>query len=475
MFDQSLTEYSFQPEGGRAVWYFIDYLLIYNYVINDLDWPLGDVNVLSSATKHNAKWIRIHKDQSEYEKELAKFIKQPELVAKFRDYFNANRDQAVSLCQQTDFAKVGNDELKQLLDQMRGYLHKATLPGRIVRMVDLGLVKKLRAKNYSDSDLVLISTTKDPSQALSEKIALLALAVDVRNNHLKLEDAAVLDRLNQISAQYCYSDLGYYDERIKTADDYQQKLSEFVSGTPADELAQLEKDRMIILAQREKFVQQLDEEGHLLAELASDMAAIKDEYKLAMNKILYFFEPLFVEIAKRADKPLAYIKDLAPEEIKDVLDHRVIDETMITRRFENRVLLAFKKKFYVLIGAEAAEFKQKYLEVDQAQDKLTGRCASRGHAVGMVKVVLSLEDFSKLKSGDILVVMNTSPDFTPIIKLAGAIIAEEGGLTAHVSIVSREMKVPAVVGVHHATEILHDGDEVEVDADRGVVKILSSK
>jgi hypothetical protein len=69
-------------------------------------------------------------------------------------------------------------------------------------------------------------------------------------------------------------------------------------------------------------------------------------------------------------------------------------------------------------------------------------------------------------------VMNTSPDFVPIIKKAGAIVAEEGGITGHVSVVSREFGIPAVVGIDHITKIIKDGDLVEVDAERGVVTIL---
>ena len=80
--------------------------------------------------------------------------------------------------------------------------------------------------------------------------------------------------------------------------------------------------------------------------------------------------------------------------------------------------------------------------------------------------------FGKLKQGDILVATMTTPDFFPIMKKAAGFITDEGGITCHASIVAREMKKPCIVGTKIATKVLKDGDLVEVDADKGVVKSL---
>lgn len=71
-----------------------------------------------------------------------------------------------------------------------------------------------------------------------------------------------------------------------------------------------------------------------------------------------------------------------------------------------------------------------------------------------------------MEQGDILVVMNTSPDFVPIMKKAAAIVAEEGGITGHVSVVSREFGIPSVVGIKQITSIIQDGEIIEVDAEK---------
>jgi pyruvate,water dikinase len=66
----------------------------------------------------------------------------------------------------------------------------------------------------------------------------------------------------------------------------------------------------------------------------------------------------------------------------------------------------------------------------------------------------------------------TRPEYMPAILKAAAIIADEGGITCHAAIVSRELGIPCIVGTKIATQALKDGDLVEVDADKGIVKIL---
>jgi pyruvate,water dikinase len=72
--------------------------------------------------------------------------------------------------------------------------------------------------------------------------------------------------------------------------------------------------------------------------------------------------------------------------------------------------------------------------------------------------------------GDILVTIMTSPDFVVVMKKAAAIITDEGGLTSHAAIISRELEKPCIVGTRSASRILKDGDLVEVDANLGVVR-----
>lgn len=100
--------------------------------------------------------------------------------------------------------------------------------------------------------------------------------------------------------------------------------------------------------------------------------------------------------------------------------------------------------------------------------------ASPGIAAGRVKVALTVEEAArKVKRGDVLVTKMTDPDWVPYMKLASAIVTDEGGLTAHAAIVARELGIPAVVGAGNATEVLKDDMPVTVDGSRGVVMLGS--
>ncbi|PIN96455.1 phosphoenolpyruvate synthase [Candidatus Micrarchaeota archaeon CG10_big_fil_rev_8_21_14_0_10_60_32] len=100
---------------------------------------------------------------------------------------------------------------------------------------------------------------------------------------------------------------------------------------------------------------------------------------------------------------------------------------------------------------------------------LKGAPASPGRASGPVCVVVGAKEGYKVRKGDVLVARMTSPDFVPAMKRAAAIVTDEGGMTCHAAIVSRELGVPCIVGTETATRVLKDGMVVTVDAVAGIV------
>jgi pyruvate,water dikinase len=104
--------------------------------------------------------------------------------------------------------------------------------------------------------------------------------------------------------------------------------------------------------------------------------------------------------------------------------------------------------------------------------EITGNVAYPGHAKGRVRIVKTEKDNSKFAKGDILVLIMTTPNLTPSMSKAAAIITDEGGITCHAAIFAREMKKPCIIGTHIATKALKDGDLIEVDADIGLIRVL---
>ena len=91
---------------------------------------------------------------------------------------------------------------------------------------------------------------------------------------------------------------------------------------------------------------------------------------------------------------------------------------------------------------------------------------------GTIKVVFEYTELDKVKRGDILVTPMTTPNFLPAMNKASAFITDEGGVMCHAAIVAREMNKPCIVGTKVATQSLKDGDLVEVDANKGIIKII---
>ncbi len=99
-----------------------------------------------------------------------------------------------------------------------------------------------------------------------------------------------------------------------------------------------------------------------------------------------------------------------------------------------------------------------------------GTVASPGKVRGVARVILGSDQFGQFQKGDILITNQTTPDFVPLMKQAAAIIAEQGGITSHAAIVSRELGIPCLVGVKKAMSIFAGGGMVEVDAEKGIVR-----
>ncbi|MBS3168672.1 hypothetical protein J4216_06095 [Candidatus Woesearchaeota archaeon] len=103
---------------------------------------------------------------------------------------------------------------------------------------------------------------------------------------------------------------------------------------------------------------------------------------------------------------------------------------------------------------------------------INGSCAFPGKIKGKVKIVFELDQLKKVNKGDILVTPMTTPDYLLAMKKASAFVTDEGGITCHAAIVAREIGKPCIIGTKIATKILKDNDKVEVDADKGTIKIL---
>lgn len=204
---------------------------------------------------------------------------------------------------------------------------------------------------------------------------------------------------------------------------------------------------------------------------AHQLIFLKDDRDDARRRSYFLARPLYGRIARVLGLSTTLVEYLTLDEMLRALrkGDRITPLMLIRRkrgylmqivRGEARVTLRPRTHLDVVI-------EQKVLN-----QTLSGVVACGGRAVGLVRIARLPKDVRRVRPGDILVAVSTHPEFLPAMRRAAAFVTDEGGLTSHAAIVARELNKPCIVGTKHATHVLKDGDRVEVDATKGIIRKL---
>lgn len=211
------------------------------------------------------------------------------------------------------------------------------------------------------------------------------------------------------------------------------------------------------------------------------MQRIKYNFREQINKTI-FGSHIFTDLVKEASKRLKIkIEDIYNLSYNEIIEY--LKGEKYEREDREEYVVGQFSKWNLIVGKEAKAFIEilENYHARKISNVLTGQIGNKGRYIGRVKIInldLKLDhirEISKMNKGDVLVSGSTGPEMILACRKAGAIVTEEGGITSHAAIVSRELGIPAVTGTKIATEVLHDGDLVEVDADHGIVKIIKNK
>lgn len=208
-------------------------------------------------------------------------------------------------------------------------------------------------------------------------------------------------------------------------------------------------------------------------ELMTFLTFWQDERKETCLREMELSSIFLDEFSKRLEIKKDYLKWAAPSEIRELFSKK-FQVTELKKRAENCLFVQNKENLEIISGPQGKKIFEEVLEkkVEEGIEELSGFSASPGKVRGVVKILLSSTEEKKMKKGDILVAGMTRPDYMGAIRKAKAIITDEGGITCHAAIVSRELGIPCIVGTKVATKVLKDGDKIEVDANKGLVKII---
>jgi len=268
-------------------------------------------------------------------------------------------------------------------------------------------------------------------------------------------------------------DKKYFFDKIKT----ESKKSEGEIRKEIDKIIDVDW----IEENREKLLKKLKLNNNLkekmrMTPILGEWLDNRKEINLRGNHVLNEFVK---EVAKRKKIKVEDIYYFTPEDVLNLIRNGigVSKQELNNRKKAIAFIITDSDKESLFSGEDAKEIgkalEKRYNECNKTEE-IKGIVASRGNLgsiKGKARIVLdpSKDDF---KNGEILVASMTRPEYVPLMKKALAIVTDEGGITSHAAIVSRELNVPCVIGTRNATRTIKSGDEIEIDLEKGVVRVV---
>ncbi|RJO59150.1 helix-turn-helix domain-containing protein [Candidatus Parcubacteria bacterium] len=214
---------------------------------------------------------------------------------------------------------------------------------------------------------------------------------------------------------------------------------------------------------------------HLL-KLYQIFAVYHDKRKEMQMRYSQWEYGYFDILAKIFKTPVKLLEWSDSQEIISLLKTKrlAVSESELNRRSGNFFLLLRDGKLGPKLSGKKARkaYAENYTQVLDDIADIQGISASTGKVSGTAYVAISAQKALQIPAGQILVTGMTTPDFIPAMKKAKAIVTDEGGMTCHAAIVSRELNIPCIVGTKYATKVIATGDNIEVAANHGVVRML---
>lgn len=355
------------------------------------------------------------------------------------------------------------------------------------------LSTKLESEEAVDSAFVSLTKSDKSSFNQQEEMSLLEMAVIIQRNysalarHFQSKTADELVKLLegypkiQKQIQKHESEFGwigfgwtgpnwsYRDFVSSLADIFRRNIN------AKEKLKSMMKERKGIKKKQGALFKELriDAYYRYYFKVAQDVLFLKPYRKDILYRSYSLIEPLMQEFARQMSLSVKQVKFLLPEELENAFLRGKIDMDILNQRVRY-CLYTLEGGERVVVGKEMQSFLKKVKEekVNVNVKEIQGSVACPGKVKGIVKLIFSTEDMVKMEDGDILVSPATNPNLMPAIRKAAAIVTNEGGLTCHAAIISREFNIPCVIGTVIATKVLKDGDKVEVDAEKGIVRKL---
>ncbi len=415
-------------------------------------------------------YISFVEDQNEIGNSIVKdYLKNPSNIKKLYSNWNQKFNEMLKKFElvYNDHYKSKNDnELIELSKEIYNfYREKVSMPGfldgfmfyaekRINKLID-EFCKKNKIKNFIEIFTTLTASI-EPS-FFNEK--------DVEM--LKLSNSK--ERKKFIN-KYAWINSGYFGFKPYTLKHLELEKKHAENSELINKKLSENKQEKQKLIKKHKF----NKEILAIIEISDLFIKWQDQRKVYTLTYAALRNKILKEISERFQINIKYLEYALTEELEDVLTKKINIEVLKERKNNHLLFIHKKGKLKkIIMGESVSAFFNKINNYNnEGVSELHGTVASTGKAQGIVRIVTTIRNIKKLQIGEILVAPMTRPEHLVGMKKASAIITDDGGITCHAAIVSRELGKPCIIGTKTATKVLKDGDLVEVDANEGIVRVL---
>lgn len=401
---------------------------------------------------------------------LQKLKKDPQYLEKTRKKYNQEHAQAEPVFEQAEanLDEATKKELVELLQKLWNANSLTVASSHLLESVSLRFEKDIRhlLKHKKSSNLNQeFSTLTTPTNAsfVSEKEEAL----------WKIKNAPATEKKKRV--EQFIREFYWYHSSYAGNTPWTEKMvleeAEQLSENRQTNFEQV-KEQKKALFEKYRFS---DHEKNLIA--WTDYAtAWQDDRKKKILRAIYCLAKVLKKTSEKFGIPEETLALFTGEELSfSALEEKTGLEKEAEKRKNGCASIDNEQGRFCFAVKDFAAARTKLHKAHHEPDTLGGTAASLGTATGPVKVCTTLESISKVQEGDILVASMTRPEYVSAMKKAAAVITDEGGITCHAAIVSRELGIPCIIGTKNATRVLKDGWIVQVKANHGQVIILEKK
>lgn len=292
-----------------------------------------------------------------------------------------------------------------------------------------------------------------------------------------LKNKKILEKIKTYIKEFFWIKTTFYSSKKITPlvliKDIEKEIKKHSKKKISEEIRNIEKNFLDIVDEKQKILNRIE----LTKDDKKDIEFAKltiywiDQRKLGMMKQFYYFTQLFEDIAKKFNLDYHELAVSRANEIEQFLESGKRLGKGIIKKRDKGVMSIYEKdnKITEYYGKDAEDLFKFASRIENREIK--GIVASRtdmDKIRGIAKIIKNPEKYD-IEKGEILVTSMTRIEFVPMMRKAKAIITDEGGIACHAAIVSRELKIPCIIGTKTATKLLKTGDKIVLDLEKGTV------